>query len=93
MKLQMDFEVLGAELRAARSQLKLSIRRLSSESGLHRSTIAKIEAGKPGWPEIARTLRHTLESRGALFNTPRSALLAGQPAESAWFARYAMIAN
>ena len=58
---------IGAELRAARSQLRWTIRRLSVESGIHRSTIAKIEAGKPGWPEIIAGLRQSLESAGAVF--------------------------
>ena len=73
MKHQTNFDLTGVELRAARSRLKWSIRRLSIESGVHRSTIAKIEAGKSGWPEIVRALHHTLESGGAVFTSEASA--------------------
>jgi transcriptional regulator with XRE-family HTH domain len=76
MKHQANFEVTGSELRAARSQLKWSICRLASESGVHRSTIARIEAGKSrGWPEIVRALQCTLESGGAVFAVQPSAKL------------------
>lgn len=67
MKHETGFEVTGAELRAARNKLRWTIQRLATESGIHRSTIAKIEAGKPGWPEIVTGLRHSLESAGAVF--------------------------
>ena len=67
MKHETGFEVTGAELRAARNKLRWTIQRVATESGIHRSTIAKIEAGKPGWPEIVTGLRHSLESAGAVF--------------------------
>lgn len=67
MKHETGFEVTGAELRAARNKLRWTIQRLSIESGIHRSTITKIEAGKPGWPEIVAGLRLSLESAGAIF--------------------------
>jgi transcriptional regulator with XRE-family HTH domain len=67
MKHETGFEVTGAELRAARNELRWTIQRLATESGIHRSTIAKIEAGRSGWPEIIAGLRQSLESAGAIF--------------------------
>ena len=67
MERETSIEATASELRAARSQLRWTIRRLSTESGIHRSTIARIEAGKPGWPEIVSGLQRALESAGAVF--------------------------
>jgi transcriptional regulator with XRE-family HTH domain len=79
MNLETSIETTAAELRAARSQLNWTIRRLSTESGIHRSTIARIEAGKPVWPEIVNGLQRALESAGAVFavrsSQSRSALM------------------
>ena len=72
MRHETKFMAAGAELRAARAQLKWTIRRLSMESGIHRSTIANIETGKSaGWPEIIRALQCALESGGAVFSIER----------------------
>jgi transcriptional regulator with XRE-family HTH domain len=67
MKHETGFDVTGAELRAARNELRWTLQRLATESGIHRSTIAKIEAGKHSWPEIVSGLRDSLESAGAVF--------------------------
>jgi transcriptional regulator with XRE-family HTH domain len=84
MKHEWNFRASGAELRAARRRLKWSVRRLSIESGIHRSTIANIEAGKSrGWPEILRALQHALESGGAVFAIPPPAALPHASAEAA----------
>ena len=88
MKHETGFEVTGAELRAARNKLRWTIQRLATESGIHRGTIAKIEAGKPGWPEIIAGLRQSLESAGAVFavQSARSsaALAPGRYPDACW---------
>jgi transcriptional regulator with XRE-family HTH domain len=86
MKHETGFEVTGAELRAARRTLRWTIQRLATESGVHRGTIAKIEAGKSSWPEIVMGLRHSLESAGAVFaiqSAPSLAALILGPREDA----------
>src|SRR5579862_85522 len=72
----------GSQLRSMRIDLQWTVRKLSIQSGIHRSTISKIEAGKSeGEPETLRALLYTLDVAGAAL-PQRRAPVSGAPISS-----------
>jgi DNA-binding XRE family transcriptional regulator len=58
----------GAQIRAGRALVGLTVRELAERSGVHRNTISNIEVGRyHGAPESLAAIRKALEAAGVRF--------------------------
>lgn len=75
-----DFSVTGAQLRAARGLLNISVLELSERAGLALNTVRRAEATNataPVTPANAKLLASTLEAAGVVFIPAEGELGAG----------------
>ncbi len=63
----MHIKVTSAQIRAARGILKWTVRDLADQSGVHRNTITKIEAGEAKHGPTIAAVVHALENAGVVF--------------------------
>ncbi len=68
----MHTDVTSAQFRMARAALDWTVRDLAAKAGVHRNTIARIEAGEASHGPTLAAVRRALEDAGIIF------LLAGE---------------
>ncbi|MGY0834952.1 helix-turn-helix domain-containing protein [Azospirillum argentinense] len=63
----MHTDVTSAQFRMARAALEWTVRDLAAKAGVHRNTIARIEAGEASHGPTLAAVRRALEDAGIIF--------------------------
>jgi transcriptional regulator with XRE-family HTH domain len=63
----MHIDVTSAQFRMARAALEWTVRDLAARAGVHRNTVARIEAGEATHGPTIAAVRRALEDAGIVF--------------------------